>query len=76
MDKALLIIEGAIEKAKKIGQPMNIAIVDAGANRMAFTSVCRSRIWRSSSRQRSRSPHRCSAPTSRSSDARSLQSKI
>jgi uncharacterized protein GlcG (DUF336 family) len=36
MDKALLIIEGAIEKAKKIGQPMNIAIVDAGANLMAF----------------------------------------
>src|SRR5712692_8976491 len=26
MDKALLIIEEAIEKAKKIGQPMNIAI--------------------------------------------------
>jgi uncharacterized protein GlcG (DUF336 family) len=36
MDKALLIIEEAIEKAKKIGQPMNIAIVDAGANLMAF----------------------------------------
>src|ERR1700720_1321550 len=36
MDKALLIIEGAIEKAKKIGPPMNIAIVDAGANLMAF----------------------------------------
>jgi hypothetical protein len=34
MDKALLIIEEA--KAKKIGQPMNIAIVDAGANLMAF----------------------------------------
>ena len=32
MDKALLIIEAAIEEAKKIGQPMNIAIVDAGAN--------------------------------------------
>jgi uncharacterized protein GlcG (DUF336 family) len=36
MDKALLIIEEAIEKAKKIGQPMNIAIVDAGANFVAF----------------------------------------
>src|SRR5258707_12217199 len=36
MDKALLIIEAAIEKAKKLGQPMNIAIVDAGANLMAF----------------------------------------
>jgi uncharacterized protein GlcG (DUF336 family) len=36
MDKALLIIEEAIEKAKKIGQPMNIAIVDVGANLMAF----------------------------------------
>jgi uncharacterized protein GlcG (DUF336 family) len=36
MDKAQLIIEAAIETAKKIGQPMNIAIVDAGANLMAF----------------------------------------
>ena len=36
MDKALLITEAAIEKAKTIGQPMNIAIVDAGANLMAF----------------------------------------
>jgi uncharacterized protein GlcG (DUF336 family) len=36
MDKTLLIIEAAIEEAKKIGQPMNIAIVDAGANLMAF----------------------------------------
>jgi uncharacterized protein GlcG (DUF336 family) len=36
MDKALLIIEAAIEEAKKIGQPMNLAIVDAGANLMAF----------------------------------------
>ena len=36
MDKAQLIIEAAIEKAKKVGQPMNIAIVDAGANLMAF----------------------------------------
>jgi uncharacterized protein GlcG (DUF336 family) len=36
MDKARLIIEAAIDKAKKIGQPMNIAIVDAGANLVAF----------------------------------------
>src|SRR5260370_25237014 len=34
--KAQLIIEAVIEKAKKIGQPMNIAIVDAGANLMGF----------------------------------------
>ena len=39
MDKALLIIEGAIEKAKKIGQPMNIAVVDVGANLTAFTRM-------------------------------------
>jgi uncharacterized protein GlcG (DUF336 family) len=36
MDKTRLIIEAAIDKAKKIGQPMNIAIVDAGANLAAF----------------------------------------
>ena len=36
MDKAQLAIEAAIDKAKKIGQPMNIAIVDAGANLVAF----------------------------------------
>jgi len=36
MDKAVLIIEAAIEKAMTIGQPMNIAIVDAGGNLMAF----------------------------------------
>jgi uncharacterized protein GlcG (DUF336 family) len=36
MDKALLVVEAAIEKAKTIGQPMNIAVVDAGANLMAF----------------------------------------
>ena len=33
---ALLIMEAAIEKAKEIGQPMNIAIVDAGTNLTAF----------------------------------------
>lgn len=36
MDKAQLILEAAIEKAKRIGQPMNIAIVDAGTNLTAF----------------------------------------
>src|ERR1700730_11176039 len=36
MNKAQLIIEAAMETAKKIRQPMNIAIVDAGANLMAF----------------------------------------
>src|SRR3984893_11331651 len=39
MDKAQLIIEAAIETAKKIRQPMNIAIVDAGANLMAFVRM-------------------------------------
>ena len=36
MAKAQLIIEAAIEKAREIGQPMNIAIVDAGTNLTAF----------------------------------------
>ena len=36
MDNARSIIEAAIAKAKTIRQPMNIAIVDAGANLMAF----------------------------------------
>src|SRR6202162_1028208 len=36
LDKAQPIIAAAIAKAKKIGQPMNIAIVDAGANLIAF----------------------------------------
>ena len=31
MDRAQLIIEAAIDKAKTVGQPMNIAVVDAGA---------------------------------------------
>jgi uncharacterized protein GlcG (DUF336 family) len=39
MDNARLIVEAAIEKAKQIGQPMNIAIVDAGTNLMAFTRM-------------------------------------
>jgi uncharacterized protein GlcG (DUF336 family) len=36
MEKAQLIIDAAIVKAKEIGQPMNIAVVDAGANLTAF----------------------------------------
>jgi len=36
MDKARLVIEAAIAKAKEIGQPMNIAVVDAGTNLTAF----------------------------------------
>jgi len=39
MDKAQLIIEAAVEKAKKLGQPMNIAIVDAGTNLLAFARM-------------------------------------
>jgi uncharacterized protein GlcG (DUF336 family) len=36
MAKGQQIIEAAIAKAREIGQPMNIAIVDAGANLAAF----------------------------------------
>jgi uncharacterized protein GlcG (DUF336 family) len=39
MDNARSIIEAAIAKAKTIGQPMNIAIVDAGTNLMAFARM-------------------------------------
>jgi uncharacterized protein GlcG (DUF336 family) len=39
MDNARSIIEAAIAKAKTIRQPMNIAIVDAGANLMAFARM-------------------------------------
>src|ERR1700716_7154 len=39
LNKARLPIEAAIEKAKQIGQPMNIAIVDAGTNLMAFARM-------------------------------------
>src|ERR1700759_2966371 len=39
MDKAWLIVEAAVKKAKQIGQPMNIAIVDSGANLMAFARM-------------------------------------
>ena len=36
LDKAQRVIEAAIAKAKDIGQPMNIAVVDVGANLTAF----------------------------------------
>jgi len=39
LNKARLLIEAAIKKAKQIGQPMNIAIVDAGANLAAFVRM-------------------------------------
>jgi len=39
MDKAQSIIEAAVAKAKKLGQPMNIAIVDAGTNLVAFARM-------------------------------------
>jgi uncharacterized protein GlcG (DUF336 family) len=39
MEKAQRIIEAGIVKAKKIGQPMNIAVVDVGANLTAFVRM-------------------------------------
>ena len=39
MEKAQRIIGAGIVKAKEIGQPMNIAIVDAGANLTAFARM-------------------------------------
>src|ERR1700741_4793620 len=39
LDKAQLLTEAAIVKAKEIGQPMNIAVVDAGANLTAFVRM-------------------------------------
>jgi len=39
MEKAQKIIEAGIVKAKEIGQPMNIAVVDAGANLTAFARM-------------------------------------
>jgi uncharacterized protein GlcG (DUF336 family) len=39
MDKAQLVLEAAVAKAQEIGQPMNIAVVDAGANLKAFTRM-------------------------------------
>jgi uncharacterized protein GlcG (DUF336 family) len=39
MEKAQRIIEAGIAKARQIGQPMNIAVVDAGANLTAFVRM-------------------------------------
>ena len=39
LDQAQLLIGAAIAKAKQIGQPMNIAVVDAGANLVAFARM-------------------------------------
>jgi uncharacterized protein GlcG (DUF336 family) len=39
LEKAQSIIAAGIAKAKEIGQPMNIAVVDAGANLTAFTRM-------------------------------------
>jgi uncharacterized protein GlcG (DUF336 family) len=39
MDKAQSIIEAAVEKAKTLGQPMNIAVVDTGTNLLAFARM-------------------------------------
>src|SRR6201990_3173681 len=38
-ERAQRIIEAGIAKAKKTGQPMNIAVVDAGANLTAFVRM-------------------------------------
>jgi uncharacterized protein GlcG (DUF336 family) len=39
MEKAQLIISAGIVKAKEIGQPMNIAVVDVGTNLTAFARM-------------------------------------
>ena len=39
LEKARNIIEAGIAKAKQIGQPMNIAVVDAGASLTAFARM-------------------------------------
>jgi uncharacterized protein GlcG (DUF336 family) len=39
MNKAQLIIEAAIAKAKEVGQPVNIAAIDAGTNMTACTRM-------------------------------------
>jgi uncharacterized protein GlcG (DUF336 family) len=43
LGKAQSVIAAGIAKAKEIGQPMNIAVVDAGANLTAFTRM--DRAW-------------------------------
>jgi uncharacterized protein GlcG (DUF336 family) len=39
MEKAQRIVQAGIVKAKEIGQPMNIAVVDAGANLTALVRM-------------------------------------
>ena len=39
MEKAQSVIQAGIVKAKEIGQPMNIAVVDRGANLTAFVRM-------------------------------------
>src|SRR3984885_3353785 len=39
LDKAQSVVKAAIAKAQEIGQPMNVAVVDAGANLTAFTRM-------------------------------------
>src|ERR1700751_4656007 len=39
LDKAQRVIKAAIAKAKEIGRPMNIAVVDAGTNLTAFVRM-------------------------------------
>src|ERR1700722_19048932 len=39
MERAQKIIEAGVVKAKELGQPMNIAVVDAGANLTAFARM-------------------------------------
>src|ERR1700754_1749465 len=39
MDKAQLVVKAAVAKAQEIGQPMNIAVVDAGTNLTAFVRM-------------------------------------
>lgn len=39
LERAQKIIEAGIAKAKRVGQPMNIAVVDAGANLTAFARM-------------------------------------
>src|ERR1700730_9206046 len=39
LDKAQLVVKAAVAKAKEIGQPMNIAVVDAGTNLTAFVRM-------------------------------------
>jgi len=39
MERAQLIIEAGVKEARKIGQSMNIAVVDAGTNLVAFARM-------------------------------------